>query len=72
MAARVRDLGRELSAPILVCLEGGYERDALADSVLATVEALAGDDPPPAVEPAPLVADAVTRVASIDRWHGAF
>ncbi|MDQ3102614.1 MAG: histone deacetylase [Actinomycetota bacterium] len=41
----MRDLGREIGAPVLVCLEGGYDPDALAASVLATVRAL-GDDAP--------------------------
>ena len=43
MAARMRSLGEELGAPILVCLEGGYETAALAASVAATIEALEGD-----------------------------
>ena len=42
MAAAIRDLAGELGAPVLVCLEGGYDPEALADSVLATVEALGG------------------------------
>jgi acetoin utilization deacetylase AcuC-like enzyme len=46
MAASMRDLGNELEAPVLVCLEGGYAPDALAESVLATVEALGGDREP--------------------------
>jgi acetoin utilization deacetylase AcuC-like enzyme len=37
---------RELGAPVLVCLEGGYQPSALAASVLATVEALASDREP--------------------------
>ncbi len=41
MAAMVGSLAAELAAPVLVCLEGGYDRRALASSVLATVEALA-------------------------------
>jgi acetoin utilization deacetylase AcuC-like enzyme len=46
MAAAVRDAGAELGAPVLCCLEGGYAPDALADSVLATIAALAGESPP--------------------------
>jgi acetoin utilization deacetylase AcuC-like enzyme len=53
MAASVRDLGSELEAPVLVCLEGGYVPDALADSVLATVEALGGDREPASAPAAP-------------------
>lgn len=54
MAAMVGALAAEMAAPVLVCLEGGYDRAALASSVLATVEALAqGRQPGPApVEPA--------------------
>jgi acetoin utilization deacetylase AcuC-like enzyme len=40
MAAIVRELGRELSVPVLICLEGGYGLGALARSVLATLEAM--------------------------------
>jgi acetoin utilization deacetylase AcuC-like enzyme len=40
MAAGIRDLAAELGAPVLVCLEGGYELDALAASVVATTRAL--------------------------------
>ncbi len=46
MAASMRDLAAELNVPVLVCLEGGYAPDALAESVLATVEALEGDAEP--------------------------
>ena len=46
MAATMRELGAELEAPILVCLEGGYDLGALSASVAATLEALAGTDPP--------------------------
>jgi acetoin utilization deacetylase AcuC-like enzyme len=53
MAASMRDLANELEAPVLVCLEGGYAPDALADSVLATVEALGGDREPAAAPGAP-------------------
>jgi acetoin utilization deacetylase AcuC-like enzyme len=43
MAATMRALGEELDAPVLVCLEGGYDPPALAASVVATVEALGSD-----------------------------
>jgi acetoin utilization deacetylase AcuC-like enzyme len=46
MAATVRILAADLSAPVLVCLEGGYAPAALARSLGATVEALAGDAVP--------------------------
>jgi acetoin utilization deacetylase AcuC-like enzyme len=53
LAASIRDLGAELDAPVLVCLEGGYEPDALAASVLATVRALDGDEAPRIADPGP-------------------
>jgi acetoin utilization deacetylase AcuC-like enzyme len=39
MSAAVRDVARDLDAPVLVCLEGGYNIEALAASVQATIEA---------------------------------
>ena len=33
MTASMRDLAAELGAPVLVCLEGGYDPVALAASV---------------------------------------
>ena len=39
-------LAAELGVPVLVCLEGGYAPEALAESVLATIEALEGDREP--------------------------
>jgi acetoin utilization deacetylase AcuC-like enzyme len=46
MTASVRDVAAELEVGILICLEGGYARPALAASVLATVEGLAEGPPP--------------------------
>jgi acetoin utilization deacetylase AcuC-like enzyme len=46
MAATVRELATELGAPVLVCLEGGYELGALAASVAATIEALSSSRAP--------------------------
>lgn len=65
LAAQVRDLGRELGAPVGVVLEGGYALGALARSTAATLEALGGDGPAPGVEP-----DAVTAraIAHLSRW----
>jgi acetoin utilization deacetylase AcuC-like enzyme len=51
MTAVMRELGAELDAPLLVCLEGGYDVDALASSALATIRALADSAPPPAADP---------------------
>lgn len=70
MTAAVRDLGRELGAPLLVCLEGGYDVDALAASVLATVHALDSDEPavPAASGPATASRERFAR----GRWAEAF
>lgn len=43
MAATVRALADELNAPLVIVLEGGYDLDALAHSVAATMEAASGD-----------------------------
>ena len=42
MTDRVRDLAADLDVPVGAVLEGGYEPAALAESVAATMEALAG------------------------------
>jgi acetoin utilization deacetylase AcuC-like enzyme len=53
MAATMRDLAADLGAPVLVCLEGGYELDALAASVVATLTALQGSGDARPADPAP-------------------
>jgi acetoin utilization deacetylase AcuC-like enzyme len=58
MAATVRDLGAELEAPVLVCLEGGYDPAALGRSVVETAEALGSDR-----EPEPVPVEAAGRYA---------
>ena len=50
MSRRVARLGAELGAPVLVCLEGGYALDALAASVLATLEGLTDGGEPAAAD----------------------
>jgi acetoin utilization deacetylase AcuC-like enzyme len=40
MAASMRAIAAELEAPVLVCLEGGYDLDALAESVSGTISGL--------------------------------
>jgi acetoin utilization deacetylase AcuC-like enzyme len=62
MASRVRALGDEVGAPVGAVLEGGYDLQALADSVAETMAALGGGTLPPGVARHPL-ADDVTRVA---------
>ena len=43
----MRALGEELGAPVGAVLEGGYDLQALAESVAETMSGLAGDEPPP-------------------------
>jgi acetoin utilization deacetylase AcuC-like enzyme len=45
MAATVRSAAADWGAPVGAVLEGGYDLRALADSVVATMSALAGGDP---------------------------
>jgi acetoin utilization deacetylase AcuC-like enzyme len=52
MAAAMRDVAAELGAPVLVCLEGGYDLGALAASVVATLGALGGSDGARPADPA--------------------
>ena len=60
MAATMRQAATELEAPVLVCLEGGYDVNALAASVLATIEAL-GSEREPAAAPADPAREYVER-----------
>ena len=53
MALHVRALGEELGAPVGAVLEGGYDLDALAASVAATLEAFTEGGEPPSSEPDP-------------------
>lgn len=69
MAATMRDLGREVGAPVLICLEGGYDPDALAESVLATVVAMGSDGTPEPASTAP--ADPARERLARGRWAGA-
>jgi acetoin utilization deacetylase AcuC-like enzyme len=61
MSASMRLLSEEVDAPILVCLEGGYDPDALAASVVATIEALTSEREPRAA-PVSAAGDAIGRV----------
>jgi acetoin utilization deacetylase AcuC-like enzyme len=62
MARHVRALGERVGAPVGAVLEGGYALDALAASVCATMEALAGDEPPGSVAPDYLTSRAASYV----------
>jgi acetoin utilization deacetylase AcuC-like enzyme len=53
MARLLRDLAQGLDAPLGAVLEGGYAPDAAAQSVRATLAALAGDEPAPSKPPEP-------------------
>ena len=57
MAALVRDLGHELAVPLGCVLEGGYAVDALARSVVLTMETLAAQPAAPDALVAELAVD---------------
>jgi len=59
IAAQVRALGGELGVPVGGLLEGGYDLNALAKSLAASMEALAGD-----AEPRSAAADGLTSAAA--------
>jgi acetoin utilization deacetylase AcuC-like enzyme len=59
MSCRMRALGQELGAPVGAVLEGGYDLEALADSVAETTAALARGVLPPEVARHPLAEDAI-------------
>jgi acetoin utilization deacetylase AcuC-like enzyme len=62
MARHVRALGERVGAPVGAVLEGGYALDALAASVCATMEALAGDEPPDSVAPDHVTSRAASHI----------
>ena len=55
MSRHVRDFAEQLEVPLGVVLEGGYEPDALAESVRETLIALAGEEPPSSAAPEALL-----------------
>jgi acetoin utilization deacetylase AcuC-like enzyme len=57
-----RAIGQASSAPVGCLLEGGYDLDALADSVAATLAALGDDESPRSVTPGALVDRAAEQV----------
>jgi acetoin utilization deacetylase AcuC-like enzyme len=67
MARHVRDLGERVGAPVGAVLEGGYHPHALADSVVATMGALAGDRPAHSAAPHFLTGRAASQVGH--RWR---
>jgi acetoin utilization deacetylase AcuC-like enzyme len=62
MAAQVRALGAGVGAPVGALLEGGYDLEALAASVAATMEALANGAEAPSYEPDEITAGAIEQV----------
>jgi len=68
MAASVRALADDLGVPLGVVLEGGYDLEALAESVVATLEVVGADTSPDLAPVAldPLAGEAAGRLA--DRW----
>ena len=68
MAASMRRVSAEVGAPLGIVLEGGYDLDALARSVAATLETVARDPAGLATEPVarhPLADEAAGRLS---RW----
>ncbi len=55
IARHVRDLARRCRAPLGLVLEGGYAPHALAQSVIATLTALAGEEPASSAAPEQLL-----------------
>jgi len=67
MARHVRDLGARTGAPVGAVLEGGYDPSALAESVAATMEGLAGDAPAASAAPDFLTERAASQIGH--RWR---
>jgi acetoin utilization deacetylase AcuC-like enzyme len=67
LARHIRELGLAVNAPIGAVLEGGYDPDAIATSVVATLGALAGDGDADSIAPDPII---TPRIAShlAHRW----
>jgi acetoin utilization deacetylase AcuC-like enzyme len=55
MARHVRDTSATLGAPLGAVLEGGYAPAALAESVQATLTALADEEPARSAAPEPVL-----------------
>ena len=55
LACHVRDMARSVGAPLGAVLEGGYDPTALAESVVATINALDGEGVAHSIAPDPLV-----------------
>ena len=68
MACHIRDLARTLRAPLGAVLEGGYDPEALGESVVATLNALGGEGEAESAAPDQIV---TPRAASYlgHRWE---
>src|SRR3712207_8077234 len=62
-------LFRSLGRPVGYVLEGGYDLDALAGSVAASIEALASGDAPGSHAPGPLVEQASAVIGRRSEEH---
>ncbi len=67
IACHIRELARAVNAPVGAVLEGGYDPQALAASVVATLGALAGDGEAISSAPDPIVTPRVASHLS-HRW----
>jgi acetoin utilization deacetylase AcuC-like enzyme len=67
MTASVRGLAAETGAPVLVCLEGGYQPEALAASVVETLRALGSQE---SARTAPSEPAEAHLVGGRGRWSG--
>jgi acetoin utilization deacetylase AcuC-like enzyme len=63
LAARTRELGKAVGAPVGAVLEGGYAPSALAESVAATMVGLAGDEVPRPAPETRVAEEAAERIA---------
>jgi acetoin utilization deacetylase AcuC-like enzyme len=68
MAVSVRTLADELGVPLGIVLEGGYDLEALCESLVATLEVVGAEKPPAADQGAlhPLASAAAGRLS--ERW----
>jgi acetoin utilization deacetylase AcuC-like enzyme len=68
MAGSVSRAAAALGIPVALVLEGGYDVDALARSLVGVLEVLGADAPPPApaLQRHPVAAEAAARLA--ERW----
>jgi acetoin utilization deacetylase AcuC-like enzyme len=64
MSCHLRDLAASLGVPLGVVLEGGYDLTALAESVEATLRALAGEGEVESVAPDPILTSRASAVLS--------